>query len=365
MEMSAVEVRAAVLGEDSRLSLRSLALAEPGSGEVLVRVVAAGVCHTDLTCALPNSRVPRPVVLGHEGAGIVETVGPGVDQLRPGDHVVMTFASCGRYRSCLRGEPAYCHQSGPLNFGCACTPLSDAGRPVHGGFFGQSSFATHALANERNCVQVPGDLPLELLAPLGCGVQTGAGAVLHELDVRPGRSLAVFGAGVLGLSAVMAARHAGASRIVAVDRVPARVELALSLGADAALLADGRDLADAVRALVPGGVDAAFDTTGVGAVMRAAFDSLAPRGTCGFVASPREGGDFGVPVRELLHGRSVKGIIEGNSNPHLFIPLLAELYRRGRFPFDRLVRFYDLADIDRAFADMENGVTVKPVLRMP
>ena len=235
--------------------------------------------------------MPRPVVLGHEGAGVVEAVGAGVTKVAEGDHVVMTFGSCGSCVNCLEAHPAYC---GNINHFASARPTgehyltSDAG-PVHGDFFSQSSFATHAIGNERSVVKVRKDAPLEMLGPLGCGVQTGAGAVLNVFDMRPGKSFAVFGVGSLGLSAVMAARLCGAGRIIAVDRNQARLQLARELGADDTIVASNDPAAPEVMALMPDGVDFALDTTGVLSVMGQALDVLAFRGTCGFVAAPWDG----------------------------------------------------------------------------
>ncbi len=211
-------------------------------------------------------------------------------------------------------------------------------------------------------VKVRKDAPLELLGPLGCGIQTGAGAILNEFQIRPGQSLAVFGVGSVGLSAVMAARIAGASRIIAVDRHPHRLEFAREFGAHDTLLAAGEPVAPEIMRLTGEGVDFALDTTGASQVMRDAIDVLAPRGTCGFVTGP-QGELLGVPVRNMLLGRKIRGIIEGNSNPDLFIPMLVDLFMAGRLPFDRFVRFYDPEKIAEAFADAESGKTIKPILR--
>ena len=360
-----MKITAAVFESASPLPrLQELELAEPGPGEVLVRLVATGICHTDLKAAAPASPIPRPVVLGHEGAGVVERVGAGVGKVAPGDHVVMTFGSCGRCRSCREAEPAYCYDMMRLNFGCTSAHLRRAAEPVFGGFFSQSSFATFAIGTERNVVKVRRDAPLELLGPLGCGIQTGAGAVLNDLQVRTGKSLAVFGVGSLGLSAVMAARLVGAGRVVAVDVNPQRLELARELGATDTVLAGEEPVTEQVLALSREGVDAALDTTGVLPVMRQAIDVLAPRGTCGFVTGPWDGRELGVAVRPLLFGRTIRGIAQGNSNPDVFIPMLIDLFLQGRFPFDRLVRFYPFERIADALADTQSGATVKPVIRM-
>ena len=365
-----MQIRAAVVGKDNAITIRPLELAGPGPHEVLVKIVAAGVCHTDLKCAGSNILVKaRPVVLGHEGAGIVEAVGSAVTELKAGDHVVMTFAYCGTCRSCREAEPAYCYHQYPLNFSCARPDagksyLCDNGEDVHGDFFGQSSFATYAIGSERNVIKVPDDVPLEILGPLGCGIQTGAGAALNDLTVGPGDRFAVFGAGSLGLSAIMAARYAGAKTVIAVDRIKARLDLALELGADHAILATETDAVVDIMRLTGDGVDQSLDTTAVASVMRQAIDVLAPRGVCGFVTAPSDGSELAIPVRSMLLGKKVRGIVEGNSNPKLFIPFLIDLYKRGHFPFDRLIQFFNFDDIKDAFHAQHSGAAIKPVLRV-
>jgi aryl-alcohol dehydrogenase len=362
-----MKIRAAVFRDDSvNPAIEELELSGPQAGEVLVKITATGVCHTDLKTAGPGGRSPRPVVLGHEGSGVVEAVGPGVTGLVPGDHVVMSFDSCGHCPSCLDAEPAVCYNADHF----ACTRpdgeyyLSAGGTPVHGDFFNQSSFATHAIGKQRGVVKVRKDAPLELLGPLGCGVQTGAGAVLNVFRMKPGQTLAVFGADSLGLSAVMAARLAGAGRIIAIDLHPHRLQLGVELGADDVIEAGSDPVAPRVLDLMPDGVDFALDTTGVAPVMNQAIDVLAPRGTFGFVTAPLDGSDLTLSMRPLMKGRNVTGIMEGNSNPDVFIPLLVDFFMQGRFPFDRLARFYPFDDIGQAFHDSEEGTAVKPILRM-
>lgn len=355
-------------GDAKRLSIETLELEDPRPGEVRVRLVATGVCHTDIKVMPPGGPTPKPVVLGHEGAGVVARVGAGVTKVAPGDHVVMSFAACGACPSCRDHAPAYCHDMRRLNFGGAradgTTPLSKDGAPIHGSFFGQSSFATHAVCREGNVVKVRKDAPLERLGPLGCGVQTGAGAVLNSFKVKAGQSIAVFGAGSVGLSAVMAARLAGAGAIVAVDVVPERLALAAELGATATADARAGAASDAVRAHVPGGVDYALDTTASAAVLREALLSLAPRGVCGLVAAPGANPEVTVDVLHLLlGGRSLRGIVQGDSTPDEFIPRLIDLHMDGRLPFDRLITFYPFERINDAIRDSESGAAIKPVLR--
>jgi aryl-alcohol dehydrogenase len=350
--------------------LERLRLDAPRADEVQVRLAASGICHTDLV--MRDDPGPGAIVLGHEGAGVVERVGRGVRKLAPGDHVVLSFLSCGACRFCTEGRPARCRCLLDLNFSGTrpdgSTPLRASGKPgrrVRGRFFAQSSFATHALAHERSAVKVPKDVPLELLGPLGCGIQTGAGAVMNSLAVDAGSSFAVFGAGGVGLSAVMAVRVVGAATIVAVDRVASRLQLAAELGATLTVNARHEDAVTAIRAATGDGADFTLDTTGNPQVIRQAVAALGPSGACGILGASPEGATLGAAIDDVLGGsKSIRGIIEGDSVPDLFIPKLIELFREGRFPFDRLVRFYDFEAINQAVRDSEAGTTVKPILRI-
>lgn len=363
MKTRAAVVRAGHAG----MLIEELDLAEPRPNEMLVCLVATGICHTDVVAALAGSSVPRPVVLGHEGAGVVEIVGANVAGFAPGDHVVLSYNSCGTCPACVDHASAYCFDMLPLNFGGrrpdGTSPLSKDGELIHGNFFGQSSFAGFAICNARNAVKVRKDAPLELLGPLGCGVQTGAGAILNVLRPGPGGSIAVFGTGAVGLSAVMAARLAGAATIIAVDRVEHRLRLALELGATHALNAGECDTVAEIVRLTGQGVARSLNTTVSETVLAQAVRCLAPRGVCGTVAS-RPGEVLPLDVRHLmLGGRAIRGIIQGDSTPGVLIPALVDLHLQGRFPFERMVRFYPFDRINDAIQDAESGVTVKPVLR--
>ena len=338
--------------------------------EVLVKVVATGMCHTDMVARDQLYDVPLPIVLGHEGAGTVEAIGSSVKKVAVGDHVVLTYMWCGHCKPCLRGDLTYCENFYPLNFGGAredgstATHEAGAGR-IHDHFFGQSSFGTFALVHERNAIRVPRDAPLELLGPLGCGIQTGAGAVMNALKVRPGSSFAAFGGGAVGLSAVMAARVAGATTIITADVVPSRLELAKDLGATHTANSRETDPVAAVREITGGGADFTLESSGRPAVLRQAIDALAIGGTCGIVGAPALGTEASFDVNGVMTaGKRIIGIIEGESKPDLFIPALVELYMQGRFPFDKLVKFYTLDQINEAAEDSEKGITIKPIVRL-
>ncbi|MFF8504366.1 NAD(P)-dependent alcohol dehydrogenase [Streptomyces anulatus] len=337
--------------------------AGPAHGEVLVRIAGCGLCRTDLAVRHSAGRSPLPAVLGHEGAGVVvETGGPDTG-LVPGDHVVLSFDSCGRCRSCLGGAPAYCDRFAALNlFGGrtenAARFTDGAGEALAPRWFGQSSFAEYAMVPARNAVPVDASLPLELLGPLGCGFLTGAGAVLHSFGVGPGDTVAVFGAGAVGLAAVMAATAAGAL-VVAVDRHPerlARAERFRAVPLDAATAG----LPGRVQRLTGGGARYALDTTGSARLINDALRSLRPTGHLGLVARLRTA----LPLEPgtLDQGRKISHICEGDAVPALLIPRLTGLWQAGRFPFDQLIRTYPLADINEAERDCDAGRVVKPVL---
>jgi aryl-alcohol dehydrogenase len=351
------------------LSVETLRIEDPRPDEVLVQVIATGICHTDVGMRDSPDRVPKPIVLGHEGAGIVVKVGAAVRKVLPGDHVVMSFNSCGHCASCSHGDPAYCQHVGPANFSGkredGSTALSSDGAPVHSHFFGQSSFATLSICNERNVVRVPNGVPLELLGPLGCGFQTGAGAVLNSLKVARGSSITVFGTGAVGLAAVMAAQVAGAGTLIAIDVQRARLDMALRLGATHVIEVGTGDVVEQIKAIAVDGLNYALDTTGNAAVIQSAVACLAPRGVCGLISSGKGASISLNLLQMMLGGRVVRGIHQGDSVPDVFIPQLIDLYREGRFPFDQLLSFYDLADINQALDDMESGKAIKPIVRMP
>jgi aryl-alcohol dehydrogenase len=363
-----MKVKAAVAYEGQELfSVEDLELSEPGPDGILVRIVGVGLCHTDVKAREGHMGVPLPAVLGHEGAGIVERVGDRVIKVKPGDHVVLTGDSCGACAPCLGGSSAYCEQMFALNFGDgrAGEPGSfhKGSDPIHGHFFGQSSFANYAIARSQNTIPVRKDAPLEILGVLGCGVQTGAGAVINSLHPKAASTIAVFGVGPVGLSAVMAAAVCGCSAIVAVDVLESRLEMAKTLGATHGVLV-GRDTktSEEIRKIVPGGANYAFDTTGRVDSNQQAIDSLAVKGHLGFCATPAQGPNMSTV---MVRGLSIRGIVQGDSVPDAFIPQLIDMYMQGRFPFDKLVIKYPFAKINQAIEDQASGKVVKPVFTFP
>jgi len=362
-----MKVKAAVAREGcGQFSIEELELGEPGPHDILVRLAGVGLCHTDVKVLAGRMEVPKPIVLGHEGAGIVERTGSRVQTAKPGDHVVLTYDSCGACHACASGNPAYCEQTNALNFQDARANepgfFSKGADRIHGHFFGQSSFCTYAITRERNTIAVRTDAPLEILGPLGCSIQTGAGAIMNSLAVEQGERVAIFGVGSVGLSAVMAAAVCGCSEIVAIDTLESRLVMARQLGATKCILAaSNRQTADEVRRLLPGGVNCALDTTGRGDSYQQAVASLGAKGRFGFVTLPAGGFEPNLATM-MLHGLGVRGIVQGDSVPLTFIAHLIDLYMDGRFPFDALVTSYPLEEINQAVADQASGKVVKPIL---
>jgi aryl-alcohol dehydrogenase len=361
-----MQIAAAVLRDRSgRYDIEDVTLAEPGPGQILVRIVGVGHCHTDLLPRAANSGIALPLVTGHEGSGVVEAVAATSEGVAVGDHVVLSYDSCGRCANCLAGRPAYCHSFARRNFGHARADApavmhDKRGLPVFARWFGQSSFATHALVGARNVTIVDTDLPLELLGPLGCGIQTGAGAVMLSLGVQAGASIVIVGVGAVGLSAVMAARLCGADPIIAIDLHVGRLHLARELGATHTIIGADGDAPAQVRALTDGGAQYALDTTAAPAAIAAAIGFLRPTGVCGLAGVSSDA--LVLPAAALAVGRTVTGIVEGDAVPQTFIPKLLRLWRQGRFPFDRLITTFGLDQINEAEKAAISGDVIKPVL---
>lgn len=363
-----MRIQAAVsTGAGTQFEVWALDLTEPREDEILIRVVGVGVCHTDLVFAASDV-IKAPMVLGHEGSGIVERVGSRVTKVQPGDRVIATFNSCGACPRCQRGDAAYCHSMPALNYAGArmdgSTSLSRNGERVASHFFGQSTFATHALVAERNVVAVAEGLPLEILGPLGCSVQTGAGGVMRSLACEPGSTILITGGGPVGLSAVMGARLQGCRTILLSEPNAARRDLAREFGATHTIDPQtNTDLAAAVRAICPIGVDYAFDTTGVPSVQSAVMGALGPKAVFGIVGIAPPGTPMPGEVNTAMtFGHTVKGIIEGDSDPEAFLPDLLAHFEAGRLPFDRMIRTFPLSEINEAIAAQHRGECVKVVL---
>ena len=360
-------IKAAVIRNANDLfSIDDVELEEPHGDEMLIKVDSCGFCHTDELVRTQSMNVGLPIVLGHEGCGVVEKVGDDVREFKQGDRVAISFGYCGRCVHCLAGKPTHCVLYPTINFGGVqadgTSRISQNGETI-ATFFGQSTFATHAIVSERSAVKVPDNIPLEITGPLGCGIQTGAGVVLNRLKPRPGSSIAVFGCGSVGISAIMAAKISGCGMIIGVDLVPSRLEMALELGATHVINSGETDAVEEIKKLTGFGADCSVDTSGnsgcTGMALRCISDGSASVVVGG-------GGEVTLHIeRDLMAAKkTLIGLVEGDSNPKLFIPELMEHYKAGRFPFDKLITYYDFEDINTAAEDSRKGKTIKPVLRM-
>ncbi len=365
-----MDVKAAVVSAPGAdFEIDTLTIGKPHADEVLVEIAGVGLCHTDLVFRDGFAPVPMPIVFGHEGAGIVRAVGAGVTGLAPGDAVIIGFSSCGHCARCDENLPSYCRSFPALNYAGSrpdgSTAFAKDGQSVASHFFGQSSFASHAITPARNVVKIdPTGLDLAALGPLACGLQTGAGAVMRSLDCRAGSTLVIFGAGPVGLAGVMAAKVRDCARIIVVEPMASRRDLAIEFGATDTIDPAAGDVAEAVRALLPDGVDFALETSGRDSAIVAGLASLGSRGMLGLVGVPPRPEDMmSVNIAAMItFGHRVIGIIEGDSDQQTFIPELLALHHEGRFPFDRLITTFPLDAINDAIAAQHRGECVKAVL---
>ncbi len=363
-------MKAALLRETgSPLTIEQVDLAGPAPGEVRVRVEAAGVCHSDYHYMHGDLPHPLPVVLGHEGAGIVEEVGPGVTSVAPGDHVVLLWrTSCGRCELCSRGRPALCslgagiRASGMLMDGTSRL-RTGAGEAVHH-FLGVSCFAEQAVCPEAAVLKIPDDVPMAIAALAGCSVMTGVGAVVNTARVEPGSTVLVIGAGGVGLSVVMGAVLAGAAMIVAADLADSKLELARSFGATHVVNAGSEDVVKAVRGLTGEGVDYSFEVIGNVETMGQAVRAIRRAGVATMVGVAKVGAAFSVNALDLvLAEKSIRGSIYGSTRPAADFPRLFDLYKTGRLPLDRLLtRRYPLEQINEAYEAMLSGEVARSVV---
>jgi aryl-alcohol dehydrogenase len=369
-----MKVRALVVAEkDAPFEIQEIDLGEPGRDEVLVRIVASGVCHTDAITRAGDMPMPFPSVLGHEGSGIVDAVGDGVIRVAVGDRVIIGWPWCGECRNCLDGQPRYCLRTGDALVSGrrfkgelrGTSAYTRDGEELNGHFFGQSSFATHSITRADALVKVPGDAPLELLGPLACGLATGAGAVLNEARPRLGDSILVAGVGAVGLAAIMAARNSGVTRIIALDVHDNRLDLAAEFGATNTINSTSADVVSEVAKITGSTVDFAFDCTGVISVIETIAATVGMLGTVVLVGGAPAGASFSLDHLSTLWGKRVIGVLGGGGRSGQLIPGLVSLYEQGRFPFDRLVKYYEMDELERAFADSKSGEVIKPILRMP
>ncbi|KAK4703332.1 aryl-alcohol dehydrogenase, partial [Phenoliferia sp. Uapishka_3] len=355
-----------VAARDAPFLLQEIELEDPEPNEVLVRVKACGVCHTDLAIRTGEFPSPFPTLAGHEGSGKVIQVGSAVTRVKVGDSVLLSFSYCGECGSCKISHPAGCEKFGEMNFGRTRNTNAGArasakgadGKPIYGTFFGQSSFAKHALVVETSVVRVPSGTDLVMLAPLGCGLQTGAGAVLNLLKPTPTSTIAIFGVGAVGLGAIFAAASLGLATIIVIDVVDSRLELALSVGATHVINGLDKNVITQIKQLTPYemGTNYAIDATGNTRCLKNAWSALATLGHLVSCGTPGPGHAIPFEIHEnLLASKTYTGLSEGDSNP-------TELYNQGKFPVDRITKTYKLEDLAQAVEDMHSGATIKPVI---
>ncbi len=365
-----MRAKAAVLFEVGKaLEIRDIEVQPPRAGEALVRMVAGGVCHSDLHVMTGHLYAPLPAILGHEGSGIVEEVGPGVTSVRPGDHVIPLWRlSCGECEYCTAGRPALCptgtaiRMTGRLPDGTTRFTLGDV-ELKH--FAGVSSFAEYSVIPEKALLRIPDDLPLDRAALFGCAVITGVGAVINAARVRPGSSVAVFGAGGIGLNVIQGAALAGAETIIAVDLLARKLEYAREFGATHTIDASAGDPVEQIRTLTGGrGVDYAFEAIGAPKVMRQAYDTLAKRGMAVLIGVTPMATEVSVPVMSLVfEERVLTGSVYGSSRPRTDIPRLIGLYRAGKLKLDELLtRTYPFEQINQAYEALERGEVARSVV---
>ncbi|KAF9883041.1 hypothetical protein FE257_004295 [Aspergillus nanangensis] len=354
------------------LEFQTILQEQPRDYEAIVEIHAVGICHAEVSCMEGKIPVHFPCILGHEGAGVIVKAGNLVESVKVGDHVVLSYSFCGSCKMCIGGSPAYCIHNTSLYFGGtrldgSHSASSPDGKPIFSSFFGQSSFARAALVHESCLVKVEKDIPLELLAPLGCGIQTGAGAIINTLDVQKGDSVVIFGVGAVGMASIMGARIQQAAIIIAVDIVHGRLELARDLGATDIIQGPTNALVATVREICDGGGAAyAIDTTGRIEIIEQMLDCLQVKGTALSIGSPAR--ESRVPVNvfsHIVHGRRYIGCNQGDSVAKKMIPYLVQQYKNGTLPIDKIVEKYDINDFQRAMDDMKSGKTIKPVLMWP
>ena len=356
-----MKITAAVVHERSGpFTVEQVDLCDPRADELLVEVVACGMCATDMHGRDAYYPTKFPKVFGHEGAGIVRAVGSAVTTFKPGDHVVMAYPWCGECPNCQDAAakllPACLRSKDERHPRRRLDLTFQDGKPVYSAFFQQSSFGNFTIANERFAVKVRNDAPIESVCALACGGQTGAGAVLNVMKPRAGDSFVVFGVGAVGLSGLMAAKIAGCDPIIAVDVHEHRLALARDLGATHTINhSDRSDVVAEIRKITGLGARYTLETSALPAVFREAVDCLMPAGTCVLLGSARKGTEVSFETPFLQNGRTVRGVIQGDSVPQEFIPQLVDHIMAGRFPIETMITFYSLAEINRAAAEFERG----------
>lgn len=364
-----IKATAAVVWQPGALwDIADIVLPPPAAHQVLVKIEACGLCHTDDKARLGLMPMPLPAVLGHEGSGVVAAVGSSVEAFAVGDPVVVGWPFCGECSACHEQQPRYCDALKPMAFSGQLWQSGQllpsqyqtrSGQPLYGHFFGQSTLATHALVPATSLVKIPAGFPVRSAGPLACGLATGAGAVLHHTPVR--QRMAVVGCGAVGLGAVMAAKIMGWSDIMVIDQHEDRLALARQLGATHAICTDGR----ALQAQIGARVDIILECTGLIPLVEQAIECIGPLGVCLLLGGGLAGERFSAEQRSVLWGKRIEGVLGGGGTSESLLTRLMHYHLAGLFPFDRLLTFYPLAEINQALSDVHSGSVIKPVIVMP
>ena len=358
-------MKAAVLYEvNTPLVVEDVELEDPKQGEVLVKVAAAGVCHSDLSFMEGRWKIAIPLVMGHEGAGIVEKVGEGVSSVQPGDHVIFSWvASCGVCRNCSRGKPYLCSNT-PLSTMKDGTSRFKKGDVQLFHQTGISSFSEYTVVHETSIVKIREDMPLDKAALVSCGVLTGVSAVVNAAKVELGSSVAVFGCGGVGLNVIQGAKMVGATKIIAVDRLDSKLEMAKEFGATHVVNATTEDAVARIKEITGSGADYAFEVVGMPEVVAQAFDSTDAAGTTVMVGMPPLRAPLTINTLGLFLGKTLKGAYFGSAHFRTEMPALVDLYMEGRLKLDELITCtYPLAEINDAFEAMKRGEVARSIIK--
>ncbi|MCC4722312.1 NAD(P)-dependent alcohol dehydrogenase [Salinicoccus sp. RF5] len=362
-----MEIKSAVVNAtDEEYKIENVKLSDIQEDEILVKMVASGICHSDEVARNGELPHPMPAILGHEGAGVIEAVGRFVKNIKPGDQVVLSYKYCGHCEHCLTGKPASCNSFASLNLdgkrpeGTYYFEKSD-GTPINS--YMHSAFSTYSIVNQANVTVVDPDVDLRLVGPLGCGFMTGAGTVFNGLNPEAGSSIAVFGTGAVGMASLMAGRIAGCTKVIGIDIHDDRLTTARELGATDVINSKTQDVQEEINKLTKNkGVNYIIDTTGVVPVIQNAISLLSKEGVIAPIAVPKGTIELNTLTELATFNRSIIGVLMGNTIPQLTITQLIELHKSNRFPFDKLIEFYKFEDINQASQDSISGKTVKPVL---
>lgn len=360
--------KAAVSYGSEEFTIEDVFYEDISADEVLVKIKAVGICHTDVASTKSIYPFTYPVVLGHEGAGIIEKVGENVESFESGDHVVLIYAHCNHCQPCQSGKPYICENFYTLNTNGTTyqekKKISLANGEKLSNFFGQSSFAEYAIVHKNNLVKVPKNLPLEYLGPLACSIMTGFGSVIEKLKPSQDESIAVFGCGTVGLSAIIASKLLGCSTIIAVDINDKKLKHAKKFGATHVINSAKVDVVEAIKSIVPKGVNNSVESTGIPSVLPQTIDCLSIPGKAAVLSAVKYGTKIEIAYKAIQTERTLMGTVMGSVNPKVFIPKLIQLYEENKLPLEDIVAFYPFDQINEAIKEIEDGLAIKAVLKL-